>query len=384
MIFTKKKNKMKKRVLFIDRDGTIIVEPPETQQVDTLEQLEFLPHVIRSLYLIRNLLDFEIVMVSNQDGLGTDKYPEENFNIVQDKLLNILKNEDIWFDAIYIDRTLPEENKPTRKPGTAMLKKYLTENYNLSESYVIGDRITDVELAKNLGSKAILIGEEEMWHEIEQKGLTNICELITQEWEEIYSFLSLPQRIVTVHRKTQETEVNIKINLDGRGFVDITSGLKFFDHMLAQIGRHAQIDLSIEVDGDIEVDEHHTIEDTALALGEAFRKAIGNKAGMQRYGFCLPMDDSLAQVAIDFSGRPWLVWEVNFKREQIGDVPTEMFYHFFKSFSDTAQCNLNIKAEGDNEHHKIEAIFKAFARAIRMAIKRDPCNNEIPSTKGTL
>ncbi|MEJ5264903.1 MAG: bifunctional histidinol-phosphatase/imidazoleglycerol-phosphate dehydratase HisB [Bacteroidales bacterium] len=375
---------MRKKVLFIDRDGTIIVEPAETQQVDTLEQLEFLPHAIRSLYLIRNHLDYEMVMVSNQDGLGTASYPEENFNRVQDKMLTILQNEDVWFDAIYIDRSTPEEKKPTRKPGTAMLTRYLSGGYNLQDSYVIGDRITDIELAKNIGCKAILIGDEEMWELLEKKGLDSVCTLITRDWENIYHHLALPQRTITVHRKTHETEVMVKINLDGRGFVDISTGLKFLDHMIAQIGRHAGIDLSVETNGDLEVDEHHTIEDTALALGEAFAKAIGNKAGMQRYGFCLPMDDCLAQVAIDFGGRPWLVWDVQFKRERIGDVPTEMFFHFFKSFSDTALCNLNIKAEGENEHHKIEAIFKAFARAIRMAIRRDPFNQDIPSTKGTL
>jgi imidazoleglycerol-phosphate dehydratase/histidinol-phosphatase len=375
---------MRKKVLFIDRDGTIIVEPPETQQVDSLEQLEFLPHVIRTLYQIRNNLNFELVMVSNQDGLGTASYPEENFNRVQDKLLTILRNEDIWFDAIYIDRSRPEEKKPTRKPGTAMLTRYFTENYDLQGSYVIGDRITDVQLAKNLGCKAILIGEDDLWETLRMSGLDQVCTLITTDWEEIYSHLALPQRMISVHRKTHETEVTVKINLDGRGFVDISTGLKFLDHMIAQIGRHAGIDLSVETTGDLEVDEHHTIEDTALALGEAFAKAIGNKAGMQRYGFCLPMDDCLAQVVIDFGGRPWLVWNASFKRERIGDVPTEMFYHFFKSFSDTAQCNLNIKAEGENEHHKIESIFKAFARAIRMAIRRDPFNNEIPSTKGKL
>ncbi|MCX7987365.1 MAG: bifunctional histidinol-phosphatase/imidazoleglycerol-phosphate dehydratase HisB [Bacteroidales bacterium] len=375
---------MRKKVLFIDRDGTIIVEPPDTQQVDTLEQLEFLPHVIRMLYQIRHNLDFEMVMVSNQDGLGTPSYPEDNFNQVQDKLLTILRNEDIWFDAIYIDRSRPEDNKPTRKPGTAMLGKYLAGHYDLKESYVIGDRISDIELAKNLGCKGILIGEDDMWELLEQKGLSNICSLITNDWEAIYAHIALPHRIITVHRKTHETEVMVKINLDGRGFVDVSTGLKFLDHMIAQIGRHAGIDLQVETTGDLEVDEHHTIEDTALALGEAFAKAIGNKAGMQRYGFCLPMDDCLAQVAIDFGGRPWLVWDVTFKRERIGDVPTEMFYHFFKSFSDTALCNLNIKAEGENEHHKIESIFKAFARAIRMAIHRDPFNTEIPSTKGKL
>ncbi|MGC8804050.1 MAG: bifunctional histidinol-phosphatase/imidazoleglycerol-phosphate dehydratase HisB, partial [Bacteroidales bacterium] len=343
---------MKKKVLFIDRDGTIINEPSDTQQVDTLEQLEFLPHVIRMLYMIRNNLDYELVMVSNQDGLGTAAYPEESFHRVQDKLLTILRNEDIWFDAIYIDRSTAEEKKPTRKPGTAMLTKYLSGNYDLQESYVIGDRLTDVELAKNLGCKAILIGDEEMWSVLEEKGLDSICTLITNDWEAIYSHLSLPQRMIIVHRKTHETEVTVKLNLDGRGFVDISTGLKFLDHMISQIGRHSGVDLSVETIGDLEVDEHHTIEDTALALGEAFAKAIGNKAGMQRYGFCLPMDDCLAQVAIDFGGRPWLVWDVSFKRERIGDVPTEMFFHFFKSFSDTAQCNLNIKAEGDNEHHK--------------------------------
>ncbi len=375
---------MKKKVLFIDRDGTLIVEPKDTEQVDTLEQLEFLPKVIRSLYLIKKNLDFELVMVTNQDGLGTAVYPEENFLKVQQKMLQILEGEEITFDAIFVDRSYPEEKKPTRKPGTAMLTNYMKGNYNLAESYVIGDRITDVQLAKNLGCKAILIGPEIMGEELKDKGLDSTCVLITEDWEEIYGFLALPERIVSHRRKTNETDVNIRINLDGRGITDIDTGLKFFDHMLSQIGRHAGIDLAIEANGDIEVDEHHTIEDTALTLGEAFNKAIGNKAGMERYGFCLPMDDSLAQVAIDFGGRPWLVWEVEFKREKIGDVPTEMFYHFFKSFADAARCNLNIKAEGNNEHHKIEAIFKAFARAIKMAIRRDPCNSEIPSTKGMI
>jgi imidazoleglycerol-phosphate dehydratase/histidinol-phosphatase len=375
---------MKKRVLFIDRDGTIIVEPNDTFQVDTLEQLEFLPKVIRNLYLIRNTLNYEMVMVSNQDGLGTASYPQENFDKVQAKMLNILDNEEITFDAIHIDPSVPEDNKPTRKPGTAMLTSYLDGCYNLDESYVIGDRITDLILAKNLGTKAILINSEEILDEINTEGLASHLALITEDWDEIYNYIALPHRTAKIHRVTSETDISVFINLDGHGNCDITTGLKFFDHMLEQIGRHSGIDLSIDVEGDLHVDEHHTIEDTAIALGEAIYTAIGSKAGMNRYGFCLPMDDCLAQVAIDFGGRSWLVWDAKFEREKVGDMPTEMFLHFFKSFSDAAKCNLNIKVEGDNEHHKIEAIFKALARALRLAIKRNPCSTEIPSTKGIL
>lgn len=375
---------MKKKVLFIDRDGTIIVEPEVTKQVDTLEQLEFIPKVIRTLYLIRNNLNYEMAMVSNQDGLGTAAYPQKNFDTVQGKMMSILENEEITFDEVFIDPSLPEENKPTRKPGTAMLTKYLNGKYDLSESFVIGDRLTDVHMAKNLGCKAIVYGSEDLLDEIKEAGLESYCVKITEDWEEIYAHIALPEREVHIRRATNETDVNIRLNLDGRGTCDIATGLKFFDHMLSQIGRHAGIDLSIEVSGDLDVDEHHTIEDTGIALGEAICQAIGNKAGMNRYGFCLPMDDCLAQVAIDFGGRSWLVWDVEFKRDMVGDMPTEMVHHFFKSFSDSAKCNINIKAEGENEHHKIEAIFKALARAIRIAVHRDPFNSELPTTKGVI
>jgi len=375
---------MKKKALFIDRDGTLIEEPQGTKQVDTLEQLVLMPKVIRDLYYIAKNLDFELVMVSNQDGLGTPEYPEKNFLKVQGKLIEMFRNEDIVFDNILIDRSNPEEKKLTRKPGTEMLGKYLNGNYDLDNSFVIGDRISDIIFAKNMGCKGIMYGNESNWEEIKENSLEKHCDLITDDWDEIYSFISLPLRTFRLRKVTNETAVDILINLDGNGNCDISTGLKFFDHMLSQIGRHTGIDLTIDVNGDLEVDEHHTIEDTAIAFGQALNSAIGNKAGMQRYGFCLPMDDCLAQVALDFGGRGWLVWDVEFKREIIGDVPTEMFAHFFKSFSDAARCNLNIKAEGENEHHKIESIFKAFARSIRMAIRRDPCNKDIPSTKGVL
>ncbi len=375
---------MKKKVLFIDRDGTLVKEPLETEQIDTLEQLEFVPKVIRNLYNIRKNLDFILVMVSNQDGLGTPAYPEKNFNKVQKKIFGIFESEGIQFDEILIDRSYPEDKKPTRKPGTAMLTKYLKGDYDIENSFVIGDRLTDVTFAKNMNCKAILIGDKNRWSEIKENKLDNYCALITEDWDEIYSFLALPQRTSQISRKTDETDINITINLDGNGNNNISTGLKFFDHLLDQIGKHAGIDLNINVKGDLEVDEHHTIEDTAIALGEAVYNCIGNKAGMNRFGFCLPMDDCLAQVAIDFGGRSWLVWDVQFKREKVGDVPTEMFMHFFKSFSDSAKCNLNIKAEGENEHHKIEAIFKALARALKMAIRRDPGNLQVPSTKGVL
>ena len=371
-----------KRVLFIDRDGTIIAEPNNTFQVDTLDQLEFLPHVIRNLYFIRHKLDFEWVMVTNQDGLGTPVYPQENFDRVQHKLLQILESEGIHFDRIFIDKSFPEDNLPTRKPNTGMLTGYFTDEYDLANSYVIGDRLTDVELAANLGCKAILINEN---IDLTESGdLASVTALQTGEWDRISEFLFAGERTATIKRKTNETEILVYLNLDGTGKADINTGLRFFDHMLEQIGRHSGCDLKIEVNGDLEVDEHHTIEDTAIALGEALLQSLGNKRGIERYGFTLPMDDCLCSVALDFGGRPWLVFEGEFKREYVGDFPTEMMIHFFKSLSDAARINLNIRVEGENEHHKIEGIFKAFARAVKMAIKRDIYNYQLPSTKGKL
>lgn len=371
-----------KRVLFIDRDGTIIAEPNNTFQVDTLDQLEFLPHVIRNLYFIRHKLDFEWVMVTNQDGLGTPVYPQENFDRVQHKLLQILESEGIHFDRIFIDKSFPEDNLPTRKPNTGMLTGYFNDEYDLANSYVIGDRLTDVELAANLGCKAILINEN---IDLTESGdLASVTALQTGEWDRISEFLFAGERIATIKRKTNETEILVYLNLDGTGKADINTGLRFFDHMLEQIGRHSGCDLKIEVNGDLEVDEHHTIEDTAIALGEALLQSLGNKRGIERYGFTLPMDDCLCSVALDFGGRPWLVFEGEFKREYVGDFPTEMMMHFFKSLSDAARMNLNIRVEGENEHHKIEGIFKAFARAVKMAIKRDIYNYQLPSTKGKL
>lgn len=372
----------KKKVLFIDRDGTIIAEPPVTYQVDNLEQLDFLPGVIRNLYFIRTKLDFEWAMVTNQDGLGTEVYPQRNFDLVQSKMLQILNSEGISFDKIFIDKSFPEDNLPSRKPGTGLLQEYFSEVYDLENSFVIGDRYTDVELAKNLGCKAIFISEEE--NILIEKGLQKFCSLQTNSWDRITEFLFAGERVATVQRTTKETDIFVEINLDGKGAANIDTGLKFFDHMLEQIGRHAGCDLTIRVKGDLEVDEHHTIEDTALALGEALKKAIGNKRGIERYGFCLPMDDILCTVAIDFGGRPWLVYDAEFKREYVGDLPTEMILHFFKSLSDAARMNLYIKAKGDNEHHKIEGIFKALAKSIKMAVKRDIYQYELPSTKGML
>jgi imidazoleglycerol-phosphate dehydratase/histidinol-phosphatase len=371
-----------KRVLFIDRDGTLIVEPPVTFQVDSLEQLEFIPAVIRNLYFIRKKLDFELVIVSNQDGLGTPANPLENFETVQRKMLDIFKNEEITFDEIFIDPSLPEENLATRKPGTAMLTKYLTGNYDLVNSFVIGDRLTDVELAKNLGCKAILYNNESLLEQNES--LRPFCTLATADWNRISEFLFVKERRAVIQRTTKETNIYVEINLDGSGKSDVSTGLHFFDHMLEQIGKHSGTDLIIQVKGDLEVDEHHTIEDTGIALGEALFQALGNKRGIERYGFYLPMDESTCMISLDFSGRSWLVWNVAFKREKIGDVPTEMFMHFFKSLSDAAKMNLNIRADGENEHHKIEGIFKGFARSIKMAIKRDIFNFELPSTKGIL
>ncbi len=377
--------KTSNKALFIDRDGTIIMEPPITFQVDNLEQMEFLPGVIRNLYLIKQYTNFELVMVTNQDGLGTEVYPQQNFDIVQGKMLQILSNEGIVFDDVLIDKSFPEENLPTRKPQTGLLTKYTSTQYDLSSSYVIGDRITDVELAKNLGCKAIYLQSPSTVEEVlKEKGLDKFCALITTNWDEIAAFLVGGERTATVQRTTKETDIYVSINLDGKGKTNIHTGLGFFDHMLEQIGKHAGIDLTIQVKGDLQVDEHHTIEDTALALGEAFLIALGNKRGVERYGYSLPMDECLCQVALDFGGRPWLVWEADFKREKVGDMPTEMFMHFFKSFSDTAKMNLHIIAKGENEHHKIEGIFKALARAIKMAIKRDVFNAELPSTKGVL
>lgn len=378
----------KKKILFIDRDGTLILEPPIDYQVDSLEKLEFYPAVFRGLSKIVDQLDYELVMVTNQDGLGTDSYPEETFRPAQNKMLKTFSNEGIEFSDICVDRTFPEENSPTRKPGTALLTKYFSEEYDLANSYVIGDRWTDVELAKNLGSKAIFItssgniGDDEL---TESKNDLQACiALATDSWIKIYEYLRLEERTARIVRDTKETQIEIKLDLDGEGKGEFDTGIGFFDHMLDQIAKHAGVDLSVKVKGDLEVDEHHTIEDTAIALGEAFNKALGSKLGLDRYGFSLPMDDCLAQVAIDFGGRNWLVWDAEFKREMIGGMPTEMFYHFFKSFTDGAACNLNIKAEGQNEHHKIEGIFKALARAIRMAIRRDVNCLQLPSTKGKL
>jgi imidazoleglycerol-phosphate dehydratase/histidinol-phosphatase len=373
-----------KKALFIDRDGTLIVEPPDNFQVDSLEKLEFIPGVFRNMFLITKNLCYELVMVSNQDGLGSDVYPEEIFSQVQEKVLKAFENEGVVFGDILIDKSWPEDNTPTRKPRTGLLGKYLSGEYDLANSFVIGDRLTDVELAKNLGAKGILFNNGEMSEEVEKAGLANNCVLISDDWDDVYACVAAPERKAVVFRKTGETEILVELNLDGVGAGTISSGLNFFDHMLEQVSRHSGCNLTVKAVGDLVVDEHHTIEDTALALGECFDKVLADKKGLERYGFCLPMDDCLAQVAIDFSGRPWLVWDAEFKRERVGDVPTEMFFHFFKSFSDAARCNLNIKAEGQNEHHKIEAIFKAFAKALKMAAKRDIYNFELPSTKGKL
>jgi len=370
-----------KKVLFIDRDGTLIIEPAD-QQIDSLEKLEFYPAVFSWLSRIAAETDFELVMVTNQDGLGTSSFPEDTFWPAHNKVMKAFANEGISFAEVHIDKSFPHENKPTRKPGVGMLTKYFTSEYDLQNSYVIGDRITDVELAKNLGSKAILINDGTHATAIAGSDLKDLCTLITTDWKEIYKMLSNPGRTAQVKRTTKETDINIEINLNGEGRANISTGLGFFDHMLDQLARHGNIDLKIDVKGDLHIDEHHTIEDTAIALGEAFARALGSKRGIERYGYCLPMDDCLAQVAVDFGGRPWLVWEADFKREKVGEMPTEMFYHFFKSFSDAAKCNLNIKAEGTNEHHKIEAIFKAFAKAIKMAVKKE--GNLLPSTKGVL
>lgn len=374
---------MKKKVLFIDRDGTLVIEPPVDYQLDAFEKLEFYPKVFRNLYFIRNKLDFQFVMVTNQDGLGTASFPEDTFWPVHNLVMKTLENEGITFDDVLIDRSFPEDNAPTRKPRTGMLTRYLDpDKYDMEGSFVIGDRATDVELARNLGCKAILLQEDKKC--LEEKGLENVCVLATTDWDRITEYLFAGERTAEIRRTTKETDIYIRLNLDGTGACDIHTGLGFFDHMLEQIGKHGSIDLDIQVKGDLDVDEHHTIEDTAIALGECIFKALGNKRGIERYGYCLPMDDCLCQVALDFGGRPWLVWDAEFKREKIGEMPTEMFLHFFKSLSDSAHMNLNIKAEGQNEHHKIEGIFKALARSIKMAVKRDIYHFEVPSSKGCI
>ena len=377
-------NKLK-RALFIDRDGTIIVEPPVDFQVDSLEKLEFLPRVISNLSFIKSHLDYELVMVTNQDGLGTDSFPTADFEAPHNKMLKTLEGEGVTFDDMVIDKTFEHEHAPTRKPGIALLGKYTSGDYDLAASFVIGDRITDVLLAKNLGAKAIFIADEEVGKQkIAEAGLEDVCALITPSWDRISDFLRGGARTATVKRTTSETDIDIAIDLDGTGACDISTGLGFFDHMLCQIGKHSGMNLSVKVKGDTWVDEHHTIEDTAIALGDAIRLALGDKRGIERYGFVLPMDDCQCTVALDFSGRSWLVWDAEFKREKIGEMPTEMFLHFFKSLSDSARMNLYISAQGDNEHHKIEGIFKALARAIKMAIKRDVFTYQLPSTKGVL
>ncbi|WP_431123528.1 bifunctional histidinol-phosphatase/imidazoleglycerol-phosphate dehydratase HisB [Flagellimonas flava] len=378
---------MGKKVLFIDRDGTIIKETVD-EQIDAFEKMIFYPKAFTFLGKIAKELDYELVMITNQDGLGTEVFPEDTFWPVHNFILKSFENEGVVFDEIFIDRTFPQDNADTRKPGTAMLTQYFKKDYDLENSFVIGDRLTDVELAKNLGARGIFINDDTQLGTseitVKQEELEDFIALETNDWEKIYEFLKLSNRTAQISRKTNETDIRINLNLDGTGKSNISTGLSFFDHMLDQLARHGQMDLEIKVNGDLHVDEHHTIEDTGIALGEVFYDALGNKLGIERYGFCLPMDDCLAQVAIDFGGRNWLVWEAEFKREMVGDMPTEMFHHFFKSFTDGAKANLNIKAEGTNEHHKIEAIYKAFAKAIKMAVKRDVEKMVLPSTKGML
>ena len=380
---------MTKKILFIDRDGTLIKEAPPTYQLDAFSKLEFYPHMFEYLTKIVEELDYELVMVTNQDGLGTASFPEDSFWPIQHFILRSLENEGIIFSEICIDRSFPYENKPTRKPGTGMLQAYINnENYDIKNSFVIGDRLTDVKLAENLGCKSFWLnvhndlGIEELSDT--SKELANTITLETPNWKDIYDFLRRPFRIISHSRNTNETKIEIELNLDESGEAKIETGLGFFNHMLEQVAKHSGINILIKCDGDLHIDEHHTIEDVAIAFGEALLLALGDKRGIERYGFLLPMDDCLAQVAIDFGGRNWLVWDAVFKREKIGEMPTEMFYHFFKSFSDASKSNLNIKAEGTNEHHKIEAIFKAFAKSIKMATRRDPLNNSLPTTKGIL
>ena len=378
-----------KRILFIDRDGTLINEAPPTYQLDSFDKLTFYPHMFEYMGRIARELDYELVMVTNQDGLGTDAFPEDTFWPLQNLVMKSLEGEGIHFSAVHIDRSFPKDNAPTRKPGTGMLTQYLNnEEYDIENSYVIGDRITDVQLAKNLGCKAIWLNQDPNLGagEIQDKvaELRSVIALESTHWSTIYDYLKLGLRKVIHERNTNETQIKIELNVDGRGKGAIYTGLGFFDHMLDQIARHGKMDLTIRANGDLHIDEHHTIEDTGIALGEAFAQALADKRGMERYGFALPMDEADAKVLIDFGGRNWIVWNAEFKRERIGEMPTEMFFHFFKSFSDAARCNLNIECHGDNEHHKIEAIFKAFAKAIRMAVKRDPLSNYLPSTKGVL
>lgn len=376
-----------KKVLFIDRDGTLILETDDFK-IEKFEKLIFYPQVFYWLGKIARELDYELVMVTNQDGLGTPDFPEEDFWQVQSFILKTFENEGIRFAEVFIDKSYPHENLHTRKPGTGMLTQYFASHYDLKNSFVIGDRITDVQLAKNLGAKCFYLNDGRGLGATEVKDsadeLKKHIAIESRDWEHIYYYLKGGSRAAVHSRNTSETQIAIELNLDGTGKAEISTGLSFLNHMLEQIARHGGIDLKITAKGDLHIDEHHTIEDTAITLGEAFAIALGNKRGLERYGFCLPMDDALAQVAVDFGGRNWIEWSAEFKREKIGDVPTEMFFHFFKSFSDAAKCNLNIKAEGDNEHHKAEAVFKAFAKAVKMAVKRDFSNMQLPTTKGTL
>jgi imidazoleglycerol-phosphate dehydratase/histidinol-phosphatase len=379
-----------KKVLFIDRDGTLIKEAPPTYQLDDFSKLEFYPDMFYYLRKIAEELEFELVMVTNQDGLGTASFSEEKFWLLHNFIMKSLLNEHIRFTEVYIDKTFPEENAPTRKPATGLLTSYLDNPaYNIADSFVIGDRVTDMQLAKNLNCKGLWLNADPALGIAEINDTLadlrkDVIALETTDWADIYNYLKLPPRVVIHQRNTNETKITVELNLDGTGKAGNKTGLPFFDHMLDQVARHGNIDLSISCNGDLHVDEHHSIEDTGIALGEAVAKALGDKKGIERYGFLLPMDDCLAQVAIDFGGRNWIVWDAEFKREKVGEMPTEMFVHFFKSFSDAAKCNLNIKAEGENEHHKIESIFKAFAKALKMAVKRDISNNSLPSTKGIL